>query len=79
MKTLISKKPLMAVTSSKNTGQLNNILESLAIEDQNSTKKNEYELISSDRKKTSSPIGTKFALNMLGLTSKKFYFYLLKL
>lgn len=72
MKTLISKKPSLVTPTSKSPGQLNNIIESLAIEEQTgSIKIKESELISpNERRRPSSPIGTKFALSMLGLTSK---------
>lgn len=72
MKTLINKKPSLALKSdqnkSKGPGSLNNILDSLAIEESSS---NPVQSISSQRRQhqqPASPIGTKFAMTMLGLS-----------
>ena len=67
MKTLISKKPSLALNKteqkSKNSS-LNNILDSLVIEEPSNSLSQ-----SSLRKTPVSPIGTKFAMTMLGISS----------
>lgn len=74
MKTLINKKPSLALNKSdqnksKSSTSLNNILDSLAIEESPS---NPVQSIASSQRRQHqqpvSPIGTKFAMTMLGLS-----------